>query len=151
MPLQASPIQTRPARLKDVDRLDLHQVMDAAARKQGWSDEDRALAERDYRQFLRLVKDHPDAKPVPSEMVDDVWHSHILFTRQYAKDCQDVFGYFLHHRPYVGGQMANHAAVQLDIEMTKELFGSSYGLVPHSYRRMAAMICAGGCAGEPDR
>jgi hypothetical protein len=34
--------------------------------------------------------------------VDTFWHYHILDTLKYAEDCQAVFGYFLHHFPYMG-------------------------------------------------
>jgi hypothetical protein len=34
--------------------------------------------------------------------VDTFWHYHILDTLKYAEDCQAVFGYFLHHFPYLG-------------------------------------------------
>jgi hypothetical protein len=31
--------------------------------------------------------------------VDEVWHAFILFTREYADFCQDIFGEFIHHVP----------------------------------------------------
>jgi hypothetical protein len=34
--------------------------------------------------------------------VDTFWHFHILDTVKYAADCERVFGYFLHHNPYIG-------------------------------------------------
>lgn len=30
------------------------------------------------------------------------WHYHILDTRAYHKDCDTVFGHYLHHFPYFG-------------------------------------------------
>src|SRR5581483_9524182 len=34
--------------------------------------------------------------------IDTFWHGHILDTMKYAEDCQNVFGFFLHHFPYFG-------------------------------------------------
>ena len=65
----------------------------------GWS-EARALAvESDYRAFLLFAKLTPAATPSPGLDVDQFWHFHILDTMKYARDCDDAFGYFLHHEP----------------------------------------------------
>ena len=39
---------------------------------------------------------------MPSKLVDKFWHEHILDTMSYQKDCEAVFGYFIHHYPYFG-------------------------------------------------
>ncbi|MHA3013872.1 Glycine-rich domain-containing protein-like [Cupriavidus necator] len=67
-----------------------------------WSPESLEQAESGYRQFLKLAAKHPDTPVVPSEQVDAFWHAHILDTRRYASDCERIFGYVLHHDPYVG-------------------------------------------------
>lgn len=44
---------------------------------------------------------------MPSEVVDDLWHEFILYTRSYEVFCRQAFGAFLHHSPAVvlsGGQ-----------------------------------------------
>jgi hypothetical protein len=33
--------------------------------------------------------------------IDDMWHTFILFTREYAEFCQCYFGRFMHHAPNV--------------------------------------------------
>ena len=38
---------------------------------------------------------------MPSQVVDDLWHEFILFTRIYQEFCQAAFGDFLHHTPAV--------------------------------------------------
>ncbi|WP_205588317.1 glycine-rich domain-containing protein [Helicobacter vulpis] len=39
---------------------------------------------------------------MPPKDVDAFWHYHILDTQKCAQDCQEIFGYFLHHFPYFG-------------------------------------------------
>lgn len=69
---------------------------------EGWSTQQADAVEREYKRFLFLMKSFPDAQAAPSVNVDTFWHYHILDTMKYAADCAQVFGYFLHHYPYVG-------------------------------------------------
>jgi hypothetical protein len=61
-----------------------------------------AQAEAGYRQFLKLAAKYPEAPVVPNEAVDEFWHMHILDTQRYASDCERIFGYIVHHDPYLG-------------------------------------------------
>jgi hypothetical protein len=36
---------------------------------------------------------------MPSEVVDDLWHEFILYTREYEQFCKQAFGRFFHHTP----------------------------------------------------
>ncbi|MDX2309295.1 MAG: hypothetical protein NW216_13725 [Hyphomicrobium sp.] len=51
-----------------------------------------------FRAFLR-----GGCRPVamPSEVVDDLWHEFILYTREYDRFCEQAFGRKLHHTPAV--------------------------------------------------
>lgn len=60
------------------------------------------LAELEYRRFLSLKVMYPNQALVPSKLVDKVWHAHILDTRAYREDCENVFGRFIDHFPYFG-------------------------------------------------
>jgi hypothetical protein len=60
------------------------------------------FAEEEYRKFLTLKRLYPELEFVPSKLVDEFWHSHILDTRSYHADCERVFGHYLHHYPYFG-------------------------------------------------
>src|SRR5437763_7033277 len=69
---------------------------------EGWSLEKANAVEKEYRRFLCLMKLFPEEDMAPLVDVDTFWHYHILDTMQYATDCEKVFGYFLHHYPYIG-------------------------------------------------
>jgi hypothetical protein len=58
---------------------------------------DAAIAE--YRKFLCIAKIMSDSPIAPCADVDEIWHTHILFTMDYASDCENLFGCFLHHQP----------------------------------------------------
>lgn len=91
--------------LNGIDSLDFSMVksklMDAEEGK-GWTEEYCVRVEREYRRYLALTRQYRNKPIVPSRIVDDFWHAHILDTQAYAPDCEQVFGYFLHHFPYFG-------------------------------------------------
>lgn len=78
------------------------------ARENGWS---LALAERvieEYRRFcfLAVTVSHP---VTPSDAVDQVWHLHLTYTRDYwERFCPQVLGRALHHGPTAGGSDEQH-------------------------------------------
>jgi hypothetical protein len=52
--------------------------------------------------MLLLIQLRPEAPVVPSPLVDEVWHNHILDTRRYRVDCMRMFGVYVHHAPSFG-------------------------------------------------
>jgi hypothetical protein len=59
-------------------------------------------AEKWYKHFLILVISNQEKNIVPHKKIDLFWHTHILDTRKYAADCQEAFGFMLHHFPFFG-------------------------------------------------
>ena len=96
-----------------------------------WSFEDALAISGEYRKFLVLCLQNPEDAIVPSTQVDDFWHLHILDTQKYAEDCQQCFGYFLHHFPYFGmrgDQDAQNLARAW--AQTKDLYVKEFGELP---------------------
>jgi hypothetical protein len=92
------------AMLRAIDELDFERIKAKLMHRHGGTatPDDINRAEIGYRQFLKLAAKHPDFPVVPSEAVDEFWHMHILDTQRYAADCARIFGYFVHHDPYMG-------------------------------------------------
>jgi hypothetical protein len=90
------------AALAKVGRLDFFLLRQKLIQESGWTVETCDLVEDLYRKFLALNARFPDKKICPTGPVDEFWHAHILDTQAYAKDCDFLFGYFLHHYPYFG-------------------------------------------------
>jgi len=57
----------------------------------------------EYLKFMRLMQLFPYLRFSPSEIVDQVWHEHILFTREYRDFCKKHFGKYVNHAPTVVG------------------------------------------------
>ena len=74
------------------------------ARENGWSTRFTYLAIQEYRRFLFLAMEagHPVS---PSDVVDQVWHLHILHTQDYWEVfCPEILGFPFHHQPNRGGE-----------------------------------------------
>ena len=98
---------------------------------EGWTLEQANAVEIEYRRFLYLMKKFPNEQTSPSVAVDTFWHYHILDTMKYAADCEQVFGYFLHHYPYIGmvGENAgeeHHDSGERMRELYEQTFAVSY-------------------------
>ena len=98
---------------------------------EGWSLEHANAMEFEYRRFLYLMKKFPQEQTAPLFDVDIFWHYHILDTMKYAADCEQVFGYFLHHFPYIGlrgedDEAAHHRIGVRMQELYEETFGEAY-------------------------
>jgi hypothetical protein len=96
---------------------------------EGWSLERANAVEFEYRRFLTLMKKYPHESTSPLVDVDTFWHYHILDTMKYAADCQAVFGYFLHHFPYIGMRGEEDAATLARIgQRMQELYEAEFGV-----------------------
>lgn len=90
---------------KVIQEIDLEPIMVKLIDKEeglGWSLEFTKKIEKEYKKYLTLCLENPDFPVVPSTYVDNFWHYHILDTQKYQEDCENIFGYFLHHFPYFG-------------------------------------------------
>jgi hypothetical protein len=95
---------------------------------EGWSAVRADAVETEYRRFLFLMKKYPDADASPTVDVDTFWHYHILDTMKYARDCEAIFGYFLHHYPYVGiGAGANEGDHAAAGERMRKIYEAEFG------------------------
>ncbi len=95
---------------------------------EGWSLERANATEIEYRRFLYLMKAFPNEETAPLVDVDTFWHYHILDTMKYASDCEQAFGYFLHHYPYIGLRGEDDIAVQQQAgQRMRELYESTFG------------------------
>jgi hypothetical protein len=116
---------------KAVMQLDLEPIkmkLTHAASGEGWSLEKANAVEKEYRRFLCLMKMYPDEDTAPLVDVDTFWHYHILDTMKYAADCEQAFGYFLHHYPYVGMGGEDDEQFRLDSgDRMRELYEATFG------------------------
>jgi hypothetical protein len=95
---------------------------------EGWSLDKANAVEKEYRRFLCLMKLYPDESIAPLVDVDTFWHYHILDTMKYAVDCEQAFGYFVHHYPYVGLRGEDDEQFRIDSgERMQSLYEATFG------------------------
>jgi hypothetical protein len=101
-----------------------NEVREKLIRKQALPEEKVDQAITEYRKFLVLARLGHGPLEMFSHYVDEVWHTHILFTRDYAKFCQMAFGRFFHHQPHTGNEKgASQDAATQFVSMYTDLFG----------------------------
>jgi hypothetical protein len=118
---------------------------------EGWSLEKVNAVEFEYRRFLYLMKMFPNEQTAPLMDVDIFWHYHILDTMKYFIDCENVFGYYLHHFPYIGlrgedDEEAHERVGNRMKELYEETFGEAYFRSATAYSGRVAAESAEGAA-----
>lgn len=120
----------------------------------GWTFDFACRVSQEYRRFLVLCLQCHQDPIVPSTLVDDFWHLHILDTQKYTEDCQHCFGSMLHHFPYFGMRGVKDADNLREAWLkTLDLYQSTFGtaapnhLWPHSNR---CPNCGRRCNGVKD-
>lgn len=126
-----------------IQELDLTPIKYKLIKESGWLPEQATRAEKLYRGFLSLSALYPKQTCVPTQEIDDFWHAHILDTRKYMTDCRDIFGYYLHHFPYLGLQGDEEAATQAFHDTRQRML--DLGIDP-AILGLDASDCGGGCS-----
>ena len=119
---------------QQLQEMDLEPIMIKAMDPEegyGWSKEYAMRVADEYRRYLDLCLTYPDQAIVPSSIVDDFWHLHILDTQKYREDCNNHLGFFLDHFPYFGMRSEQDEENLTEAwEQTKRLYNMQYSEQP---------------------
>lgn len=85
--------------IESIHSLDLQYIVKRIVKQLKWAPRDARKAVRKYKNFLILRFLYPDYQIVPTDVIDVVWHEHILHTEKYLQDCKKIFGDYFHHHP----------------------------------------------------
>jgi hypothetical protein len=93
---------------------------------------------------------YPDITISPSRDIDKFWHYHILDTSKYFTDCQNIFGAFLHHFPYLGMRgEKDKSDLIICFENTKQLYFENFGEdMTNEFDIVATSNCSTYCGGN---
>ena len=114
------------------------------AEKTGWSEEKMKIVISEYLRYIALIMLWKQGKiaiqATPSHDIDEVWHNHMLFTREYIQFCEKWNGEYIHHQPSYnadgsrpGGWNAhmtreeNKAVLQKAWAETREAYNNVFG------------------------
>lgn len=147
--------------LRMIDELDLEPIAyklvypDLGVTGMSIEEADRLIVK--YRRFLKLSAMYPDQAIVPSKEFDPVWHAHILDTSKYIEDCNNIFGFVLHHFPYLGTRgPEDEAELRAKGQVTRDLYKLHFGEDMYegsddNIDGSEAMCDMGGCDGGCER
>jgi len=78
---------------------------------------------QEFRKYLVLIGLGYERIGMPSEAVDQIWHAFILFTEDYMRFCEEVFGFYVHHRPNTSIEPIDSQSTQKFYDAYQEVFG----------------------------
>lgn len=98
------------------------------ARENGWRSAHAVRVIEEYRRFcfLAVTAGHP---VTPSDAVDQAWHLHLTYTRDYWQRFCPMLGRDLHHQPTEGGP-AEHARFFAQYAQTLHSYEAAFGTPP---------------------
>ncbi len=79
----------------------------------------------EYRQWLLLCSADSRWLFVPNPELDEVWHTHLLFSRDYKNLCEALLGAggFIHHEPESGEERISNEEMATMREVSIEILG----------------------------
>jgi hypothetical protein len=96
---------------------------------QGWEQLFALRVLEEYRKFMFLIM-VTDHMCVPSKIVDEAWHLHLIYTRSYWYGlCKGVLGREVHHSPSKGGKAEEDKFAGL-YERTLDSYEKYFGATP---------------------
>ncbi|MDD5165555.1 MAG: hypothetical protein PHG25_03430 [Candidatus Pacebacteria bacterium] len=119
----------------------------------GWTQEQAEEGEVWYKRYLTAILTDPEmAGCVPNVAVDRFWHCHILDTAKYMEDCNNIFGFYLHHNQYVGmngDEKVRDEMFSRTNKIFEDLFGENFGSMKHFPELTPKAMCEGtACIGS---
>lgn len=123
-----------------LDSLDLSYLADAMSSESyplpRWQREDVVQCLQRYKNFLWLHKLYPNISLVPTKEIDECWHNHILYTKRYSHDCEQLFGHYFHHIPAQPGESDTELAS--NYMQTKALYLETFH---HPINKALSLYC----------
>jgi hypothetical protein len=120
--------------------INIDNIAEKAKKENDWSQETWLQAKQEYMRFLTLRKKYPHETLAPSNLMDGVWHIHILNTQQYFTDCDTLFGRYLHHVPHLESEPS---------EENEETFRTTQALYQREFGEPMVTSSAARCDGKP--
>jgi hypothetical protein len=88
------------------------EVIASFRRTYGLSLEDARELFEETKKWLWLCGTRPRSMRLtvfgPMRLLDEMWHTFILFTREYTEYCNDNFGFYVHHAPTTRAEVEEH-------------------------------------------
>ena len=151
------------ARIKKLQEFDLRFLEEQLTWKDGYSDTLAHECVEEYRKWIALHIAMHDSEfalayfsgrqvplGMPSRYIDNAWHRHILFTRDYTAFCGAVAGRMIHHNPCTRRNIAT-----MNSSATQKAYRILFGDMPKIWNAHESFLasannagCGCGCSGR---
>lgn len=115
----------------------------------GVSAQQSALHERELKRYLFLCAENPGAHWPMVNTIDDLWHTFLLFTQDYHAFCAQLGVPFIHHEPFLDGEV--HETLADDYRRFLDIYRSNFGDPPTEIWPQSLCTdhsdCGSGCSG----
>jgi hypothetical protein len=131
-----------PSKRRLIDNWDLTPVRRRVMRDTGIAEADAFKLQAEYRKYLTCLLANPGIGVPVSKPVDEFWHTHMLFTSDYRRLQDEIFGGDIEHTPTLSDE--EEEALMTDYQ--RITFGSLirlYGSMDPNYWPERQMICLG--------
>lgn len=127
---------------KYIEELDLNPVIERVMREKGWTRRMAEVTAQFYKNFLYLSKKYEEYTFNPSTQIDEMWHVHIIFTKDYHEICEKVFGHYFHHTPleHANDRAAGNLNFQKLLELHEKEFGYPIQGVVYSLKDLCLYV-----------
>lgn len=113
-----------------IQSVNLTPVIDRLVYIEHWTEKEATEAIKQYRNYLFLRKKYSRYNLPPSKDIDEVWHAHVLHTKEYRQFCKQVFyneeDQFLDHHPHIAKEGTMEKLNSL-FEKTQDLYHKEFG------------------------
>lgn len=124
---------------KKMDEWNFERLEKFLIKKKKFTKTEIAIVRKEYTKYLALKILHPEKMLPMSNKVDDYWHGHILFTRDYVSFCKKFAGRYLHHNPAV--DEAEIRMVKDHVQETANSMVENFGECNNEYWQDAEGVC----------
>jgi hypothetical protein len=116
------------SKLELIDNFDYSKVRKKVQEELGEKATDKLLDEgiENLKKYYVVALLDPLNCHAVSEMVDPFWHAHILFTRDYVKFCDSIYGRYIHHEPLDKNDSIEVDRVVYLYEYTMEIYAKLF-------------------------
>lgn len=129
--LESNRLDSQLAAARDfIYNADLDSTLNRLIHIEGWTQEEAIEGVAQYRNYLFLRKKYPKAVLPPSKSIDEVWHAHVLHTKEYREFCKVAFAdrdnQFLDHHPHLA-HTGSGLALEQAYRHTQRLYKAEFG------------------------
>lgn len=102
------------------------------------------LHEQELKRYLILCALYPEGGWPMTATIDELWHTFIIFTREYHEFCHRLGRFYIHHRPDTGGEdMVERGHMH---RRFRELYQTHFGTEPPAEIWPTRHVSGGSCS-----